>query len=72
MIIILVSSNNYVINIVMYLLKIAHWNINGLKNKKLHEEISKFDLICITETWLTSQTGIHVPGYKTFHQPAKK
>ena len=55
-------------------LKIGHWNVNGLKNKLNDQEffhiISDYDIIVLTETWLTKH--ISVPNFYAHCQNARK
>ena len=52
---------------------IIHYNIQSISKKKdlLEAELSNFDVICLTETWLdqrTADNGIKFNGYTTYRR----
>ena len=50
-------------------LTIAQWNINGLKNKLVHNDfvdiVTKFDICILTETWLN--TAVNINGFHEYY-----
>ena len=46
------------------------WNVNGLKSKLSNPDLitffSKFDIICLTETWGTKSDNFQLPGYISY------
>ena len=53
-----------------------YWNINGLTNDKLHDNMlgsffKKFDSILLTETWTNENSDVELEGY-TFHNCPRK
>ena len=62
-------SQNHQINMIS-------WNINGLTNDKLHDNMlgsffKKFDLILLTETWTNKNSDVELQDY-TFHNYPRK
>ena len=53
------------------ILRIAHWNANGLLNHKEEVKLflfkSKIDILLVRETHFTSKTYFTIPGYNLCH-----
>ena len=63
-------------------IKIASWNIQGLKSRlrankctlgdtklkiqSVQQELKKFDIICLQETWLKEENSLDFSGYKVY------
>ena len=54
------------------MIKLASWNVTGFHVHKVEEFIDNLDFLGIVETWTHQDSPISLPGYKHFHQPAKK
>ena len=50
--------------------KIALWNARSVKNKivELKEKVEEYDIMGITETWLTKKNGFKIKEYNTFRR----
>ena len=58
-----------------YHLLVSAWNVNGLNREKLKDKefvrnITKYDIVCLTETWTTNERNIKVQGFTEFHNPS--
>ena len=57
-------------------IKIAAWNINGLKNKcndlDFIRIVKKYDIVIVSETWLSENSNLNIDGEYIFCKPAYK